>query len=90
MSRLTGSDSSTSRYFETSDPGVMEMQPIHPELQRLLADERVEALTRSMTPNDGAGARLVVGRLLVRAGLRLAPELRQRGERGYRPRPLLR
>jgi hypothetical protein len=70
--------------------GVVEVQPIHPELQRLLADERVEALRQSMGAKDRAGARLRVGRWLVGAGLRLAPELKQRGERGYRPRPALR
>ena len=66
------------------------MQPIHPELQRLLADEHVETLKRAMGTSDGAGARLRVGRWLVRAGLRLAPELKQRGERTYRTRPVLR
>ena len=68
----------------------MEVQPIHPELQGLLAAERVESLRRSMATNDGVGARRRLGEWLVRAGLRLAPELKQRGERGVRTRPVLR
>jgi hypothetical protein len=66
------------------------MQPIHPEIQLLLAGERIERLMQSASPGGRrAGTRLRIGGWLVRAGLRLAPELDQRGER-YRARPALR
>jgi hypothetical protein len=66
------------------------MQPIHPEVQQLLAAEHIESLNQSWTSGRGAGTRVRVGRWLVRAGLRLTPELTQRGERSYRARPALR
>ena len=66
------------------------MEPMHPELRRLLADERVEQLRQAMAGRGRVGARLRVARWLVGAGLRLAPELKQRGERSYRARPVLR
>ena len=66
------------------------MEPMHPELRRLLADEHVEQLRQAMGGRGRVGARLRVARWLVGAGLRLAPELKQRGERGYRTRPVLR